>query len=72
MQNLKDRRRKAKEFFWRNKSGRGETNTFTMNDIKNSFRGERNIHGQAASTWAIAAEIGDKWESTDAELMRIK
>lgn len=72
MQNLTDRRRKAKEFFWRDKSGRGEKNTYTMSEVITSFKGETNDDGRAASTWAKAAEVGDRWESTDAELTRIK
>ena len=59
-----------KQFFWRDKSGRGATGTFTLNEIKSAFKGERSWDDESAYTWAKEAEVGDRWENAANEITR--
>lgn len=61
-----------KEFFWQDKTGRGYTNTFTLRELQDAFRGQKNWDGQAASSWADFAEVGDEWENKSDKIVRTK
>ncbi len=64
--------KQKKEFFYQDKSGRGFTATYNLNDMRSCFKGERDWDGQAASTWASNAEIGDVWENAANKITRTK
>lgn len=61
-----------KQFFWKDKSGRGYTNTWNLLELKKAMKGEKNYDGKSASTWAQDAEVGDRWENAANEVTRIK
>lgn len=61
-----------KEFFWKDLSGRGFTNTFTLTELKKAFAGEKNDDGIAISTWAKAADPGDECRNAANKIERIK
>lgn len=52
-----------KIFFWKDLSGRGFSNQWTLAQLKKAMAGERSDDGQAASTWAKEAEVGDEWSN---------
>lgn len=65
------KRRTVHEYFWKDKSGRGFTNTFTKSDLVKAFAGTRSWHGEAISTWANRADVGDEWENAANKVTRI-
>lgn len=58
----------TKKYFYKDKSGRGFTETFTKAEATKAFKGERNDDGQAFSTWAQTAEVGDNWETNSSSV----
>lgn len=62
---------KTKKFFWKDKSGRGFSNTWTLTELKKAMAGERS-DDQAASTWAKEAEVGDEWSNSANKITRIE
>jgi hypothetical protein len=50
-------------FFWRDKSGRGETGNTTLEQIKQWGNGLENYDGEKLIKWAKRADIGDVWEN---------
>ena len=61
-------KRTMKKFFWKDKSGRGFTNTFTLDGLKKALKGERSWDDEAISKWAKDAEEGAKWENAANEV----
>jgi hypothetical protein len=57
-----------KKFLYKDKSGRGFTNTFDLAGLKKAFKGERSWDDELASTWAKDAEAGDRWENAANEI----
>lgn len=57
-----------KKFFWKDKSRRGFTNTFTLDDLKKALKCERSWDDETISKWAKNAEEGDKWENAANEV----
>jgi len=62
--------RPAKNFFWRDKSGRGLTNNFTLTELCKSFTGETDRSGEYVAGWARLADVGEKWENEIHEITR--
>ncbi len=60
-----------KQFFWKDKSGRGYSNTFTLADVMKQDN-ETNWDGDELHEWAANAEIGDEWENSSDKYVRIK
>ena len=50
-----------KKFFWKDKSGRGFTNTLTANDLL-EMENEQDWNDEDLHQFAVNAEPGDKWE----------
>jgi hypothetical protein len=61
----------AKKFFYKDKSGRGFTNTFALEGLKKAFKGERSWDDESVASWAKRAEYGDKWENAATEIICI-
>lgn len=63
-----------KEFFWKDKSGRGFTNTFTLEDFRqeDAWDDETNDDGVDVKSWAEGAEVGDVWRNDTNEITRTK
>jgi hypothetical protein len=69
-----------KLFFWKDKSGRGFTNTFDSEiALINAFEGDdendeygfaRDWDGRTINDFAESAEVGDKWENAANEVTR--
>lgn len=51
-----------KTFFWKDETGRGFTNNFTLEDILNC-QDEENYDGDSLHEWAKNAEEGDTWKN---------
>lgn len=64
--------KKQKEFFWKDKSGRGSSNTWSLSQLKKAMAGQRSDDDVAASTWAKDAEVGDTWRNAANEITRTK
>ena len=62
----------AKKFFYKDKSGRGFTNTFTLEGVKKAFKGERSWDDETITSWTKEAEEGDKWENAANEITCIQ
>lgn len=61
-----------KEFFWQDQSGRGETNTFSLSEIKKAMVGQKNYNNESCYIWADFAEIGSTWENAANKITRTK
>jgi hypothetical protein len=61
-----------KQFFWKDKSGRGITNTFTLDDVKNAFKDDTNDDGETINDWADNAKEGDVWQNSSDKVTCIK
>lgn len=62
---------KDKKFFWKDKSGRGFTQTFSLNAIR-AGGNERSWDDEPLKKWAREAEVGDVWENATDHYTRIK
>jgi len=51
----------AKKFFWKDKTGRGITNTLMLKDVLN-LENEQDYNDNFLHEWAENAEVGDEWE----------
>lgn len=60
------------QYFWKDKSGRGFTNTFDLDEIVRTFRHDRNYDGDTIQEWLETAEVGDEWENRTDQITRIK
>lgn len=63
-----------KEFFWKDKSGRGFTATYSKKELKEFFAhaDDRSWDDEQAGEWADSAEVGDTWENSANHITRIK
>lgn len=61
-----------KEFFWKDKSGRGFSNTFNLQELKSAMKGERSYNDESAYTWAKDADVADEWENETHKITRTK
>lgn len=66
------KRRTIHEYFWQDKSGRGFSNTLNKSNLVKALSGTRSWHGEAISTWANRADVGDEWENATDKITRIK
>lgn len=66
--------RAGKEFLWNDRVEPETSNVFSLSGIVRSFvgTGEKNKDGQAVSTWARAAMIGDTWENKNNTIRRVR
>lgn len=60
-----------KQFFWKDKSGRGISNTFTLEEVKKLFKDNTNYDGDAIDDWADNANEGDVWENASEKVICI-
>lgn len=68
----KQPRVRVKKFFWKDKSGRGFTNTFNQTEVKKSFTGEQSWQGESAYSFALNADVGDEWENSVHKITRVE
>jgi len=68
----KEKRLRVKKFFWKDKSGRGVTNTFNQREVKKNFTGERSWQGESAYSFALNADVGDDWENSVHKITRVE
>lgn len=63
-----------KEFFWRDLSGRGFTNTFTFEELKKWDDEDEDMgdDGELVCDWIETADVGDRWRNSANEITRIK
>ena len=59
-----------KEFFWKDKSGRGFSNTLTLEDLQSIE--EQNWDGDELADWANEAEQGDEFVNATSKYICIK
>ena len=52
---------KTKKFFWKDKTGRGITNTLLLEDVL-GLEDEQDYNDNFLHEWAENAELGDEWE----------
>jgi hypothetical protein len=52
---------RLKQFFWKDKTGRGFSNTLTLEDVLN-LEDEQDYSDNFLHEWAENAEEGDEWE----------
>lgn len=58
------------KFFWRDKTGRGFTGTFSAEDLMD-WPNERSWDGDTLEEWLDEGPaVGDKWENEADEIMR--
>lgn len=63
----------TKEFFWKDKSGREFTNTFSTKELKKAFDDDTNDDGQTIKEWLEEdPDIGSTWVNAANEVTRIK
>jgi len=67
----KTKRVRIKQFFWKDKTGRGFTGTLTQTQVKRNFLGERSWQGVSAYRYGLDAEIGDEWENSTSKIVRV-
>lgn len=60
-----------KRFFWKDKTGRGYTNTFAWENLKDD-EDTTNWDGKSLSDWCSEAEIGEEFENAEEKYTRIK
>lgn len=60
-----------RSFFWKDKTGRGETGTMTASNLMQE-KNKKDYSGQSLHSFASFAEIGDTWESSTESYTRIK
>ncbi len=60
-----------KRFFWKDKTGRGVTNTFTTEDIL-TWDDEDEYDVEELHDWAESADAGDEWECRTMKLTCIE
>ena len=59
-------------FFWKDKSGRGESSNNITLDMMLEINDEINWDGEDLKEWAEDAEVGDEWENSTDKYVRIK
>ena len=64
------KRRTTHEYLWKDKSGRGLKNSFNKSNLIKALSGTRSWHGEAISTWANRADVGDEWENAANKVIR--
>lgn len=57
-----------KEFFWKDKTGRGFTNTLTTDDLL-EMEDEQDWNDESLHQFAVNADDGDKWETNASEII---
>lgn len=62
---------KSRKFFWKDKTGRGFTNTLTSDDVLKMEDCE-DWNGESLHEFVSEAEVGDKWESRESEFICIE
>lgn len=58
-------------FFWKDKTGRGLTNTLPLGVIRADTTTDTNYDGKKLRKWAKNAEIGEVWENESEHYTRI-
>lgn len=62
-----------KDFFWKDKSGRGITAHFNESELAESFKDEVSYDGQTIEDWLEEDPIvGETWENAANMVMRIR
>lgn len=64
-----------KKYFWKDKSGRGFTNTFSEKALKQAFHEEEdtNYDGESIAEWLeMEPEVGEDWENETSKVTRIE
>lgn len=56
-----------KTLFWKDKTGRGFTNTLTVEDLLN-LENEEDWNGEFLHEWVESCEVGDRWENRESEI----
>lgn len=69
--NLLDPGHEGKQFFWKDKTGRGYTNTFAWENLKDD-EDTTNWDGKSLSDWCREAETGEEFENAEEKYTRIK
>jgi hypothetical protein len=57
-----------KTFFWKDKTGRGFSNTLTEEDLL-QMDDDQDWNDESLHQFAVNAEIGDKWETSASEII---
>jgi len=66
----KTRTIKEMNFFCQDRSGRGFKVNLNQKEVRTRFTGERSNHGEAVSTFARRADVGDVWKNSTLEITR--